>query len=341
MHVHATKRFFALQETALKDENLCRRLVQQQHMQHQGWAAVIANLEDCASAFSTARTIFEKSFRRFAAEKEQRWPFIQSFIDDDMNLLRRIPIFPCFAPWRSYAVGAVEDLKPPCFTSEHFKTGDVTQLQREETACTTGGTVQSLADSTQLPQLVTEPADNTITSLTEPSFYSMLEWINQASHCTVESLINNCITAFNAIDESDTLEDLLEDSAEIAERANAMEMKHVKGLSDRLFGLEQLQIELSKLAKAQTETVQAFVQSCSTAVLSSSPSTGGSNLDSQMISRDTNFMPSLSSSPTMQRGSSRVGSPSGVVFISSGEDARQAEILRRMQNAHKKIGDIR
>lgn len=47
-----------------KDElKLCDKLVHEQHLQHQGWMAVIANLEDITDAFRERCNEFDKVFR--------------------------------------------------------------------------------------------------------------------------------------------------------------------------------------------------------------------------------------------------------------------------------------
>lgn len=54
-----------LYEMAAKQLHICEKLVHDQHLQQQGWAAVVANLEDIANAFSTTAFQLEENFNIF------------------------------------------------------------------------------------------------------------------------------------------------------------------------------------------------------------------------------------------------------------------------------------
>lgn len=44
---------------------ICENLVHDQHLQQQGWSAVLANLEDIVSEFRKRLAIFEKTFKDY------------------------------------------------------------------------------------------------------------------------------------------------------------------------------------------------------------------------------------------------------------------------------------
>ena len=59
-----------LYEMAKQQLHNCERLVHDQHLQQQGWAAVVANLEDIAQSFTTTADQLEDMFKQFIEEKE-------------------------------------------------------------------------------------------------------------------------------------------------------------------------------------------------------------------------------------------------------------------------------
>lgn len=52
-----------IHEMAKEELKNCDKLVFEQHLQHQGWMAVIANLEDITDAFQERCSEFDKVFR--------------------------------------------------------------------------------------------------------------------------------------------------------------------------------------------------------------------------------------------------------------------------------------
>ena len=58
-----------LYEMAKQQLHNCERLVHDQHLQQQGWAAVVANLEDIANSFSGTALQLEQMFHNFIEDK--------------------------------------------------------------------------------------------------------------------------------------------------------------------------------------------------------------------------------------------------------------------------------
>lgn len=50
---------------------ICERLVHDQHLQQQGWAAVVANLEDITQMFQSRAAVLEQSFAVYLSERQQ------------------------------------------------------------------------------------------------------------------------------------------------------------------------------------------------------------------------------------------------------------------------------
>jgi RB1-inducible coiled-coil protein 1 len=58
-----------LYEMAKQQLHNCERLVHDQHLQQQGWAAVVANLEDISTSFSNSALQLEDMFNHFVEDK--------------------------------------------------------------------------------------------------------------------------------------------------------------------------------------------------------------------------------------------------------------------------------
>uniref|UniRef100_A0A131XVB8 RB1-inducible coiled-coil protein 1 n=1 Tax=Ixodes ricinus TaxID=34613 RepID=A0A131XVB8_IXORI len=80
-------------ERARRETKACEMLVHDQHLQQQGWAAVVANLEDTTAAFRNSAATFEQSFVEFLRNKPQHTALLESF-ERDLELLSKIPVLP-------------------------------------------------------------------------------------------------------------------------------------------------------------------------------------------------------------------------------------------------------
>lgn len=63
-------------EISRKQLTVCENLVHDQHLQQQGWSAVVANLEDISYEFRKRSEIFEKSFTDYIEEREAFMTFL-------------------------------------------------------------------------------------------------------------------------------------------------------------------------------------------------------------------------------------------------------------------------
>lgn len=72
---------------------ICEKLVHDQHLQQQGWAAVVANLEDITQMFQARAAVHQQSFALYLSEREQHMELLQNF-NADLGMLSKIPILP-------------------------------------------------------------------------------------------------------------------------------------------------------------------------------------------------------------------------------------------------------
>ncbi|XP_035667055.1 RB1-inducible coiled-coil protein 1-like isoform X2 [Branchiostoma floridae] len=185
----------------------CEQLVHEQHLQQQGWAAVIANLEDCSSQFKIRVDSFEGLYSQYLVTRPKFMDIIQTF-PNTIKLLEKIPLLPCLqgAPMQGIQ--------------------------------SSGGVVTSRVFQPQ----------------------TLLQWINakDPSH-TLEQLMEQCVRCMEQLDET-VLQGLMAECNNILSSLNNPQMKEIKGLEDRLYGLEQLMAGTRKIVQEQGDMAQAFVQ---------------------------------------------------------------------------------
>lgn len=80
-------------ELARDEDRLCERLVHEQHLQQQGWSAVVANMEDLTNEFRQRFQSFCEIFERHLEKRADHVHLLKHF-GDDLEKLSRIPILP-------------------------------------------------------------------------------------------------------------------------------------------------------------------------------------------------------------------------------------------------------
>ena len=72
---------------------VCELLIHDQHLQHQGWSAVVANLEDLATDLRKHSERLSTEFSEYLEKRDEHMEVIDNF-DEDIAVLHRIPVFP-------------------------------------------------------------------------------------------------------------------------------------------------------------------------------------------------------------------------------------------------------
>ncbi|XP_077273593.1 autophagy-related 17 isoform X2 [Temnothorax americanus] len=113
---------------AREQTRICERLVHDQHLQQQGWAAVVANLEDITHMFQSRADQFQQAFVLYLAERQQHMKLLDNF-SADLGTLAKIPILPAL---RAQAEGLLSPDDQPSQTSETASedSGEVLSLLR-------------------------------------------------------------------------------------------------------------------------------------------------------------------------------------------------------------------
>lgn len=202
-------------ELAREETRACERLVHDQHLQQQGWAAVVANLEDITTAFRSRAEVFCQSFRHHLDTREESVKLLQNF-GSDLAILDKITL-PSALLQKSMILDQENSDKKNTGDSELCK-GDAVQPE------------------------------------------TLLGWISaKDDNCSLEQVASRCARGLEQFD-STVLESLSSSVEQALDATNMPDMKEIKGLEERLFGLEQLMFEAKRIVQEQGDLAQAFVQ---------------------------------------------------------------------------------
>ncbi|GAV07168.1 hypothetical protein RvY_17043 [Ramazzottius varieornatus] len=200
----------------------CSVLVQEQHLQHQGWQAVMANLDDVVSAFRKRLDKFQVAYKAYLDSRSDKLQSLMSF-GDNVEVLSKIPLFPALVrPKRTKGSKALETVtEPPTDKDGEHK----------------------------------EPAEDAGTDEDE---ITIIDWISaKDSDHDLISVADGCRRTIETFDDT-TLEDVVKESQVVVGLCNNPSMKEIKGLAERLFSLDGLLTEAKKLVLEQKETADVL-----------------------------------------------------------------------------------
>lgn len=193
---------------------VCESHIHDQHLQHQGWAAALANLEDSVVALDKRHNKFKETYSTYLEKRDHYREVIDTF-DEDLHVLSKIPVLP--------ALLDEED-------SGHGSNGVSTDGSRPSSSMLTGAKNKTL-----------------------------LDWINQAGNNSLEQVADSCYRSLEQLDQQ-LVETVDQKIASSLEGANNSQMKEIRGLGDRLSGLEQLLLDAKKKVNEQQDLAAAFLQ---------------------------------------------------------------------------------
>jgi len=193
---------------------VCESQIHDQHLQHQGWAAALANLEDSVVALEKRHSKFKDTYSAYLDKREHYREVIDTF-DDDLHVLSKIPVLPSLLD--------EED-------SGHGSNGVSTDGSRPPSGMFVGGKNKTL-----------------------------LDWISQAGNNSLEQVADSCYRSLEQLDQ--TLQETMDNKiVNCVEGANNNQMKEIRGLGDRLSGLEQLLLDAKRKVTEQQDLAAAFLQ---------------------------------------------------------------------------------
>jgi RB1-inducible coiled-coil protein 1 len=202
-----------LNRQASKQRETCGRLVHDQHLQQQGWAAVTANLEDLTRAFKNKSEMLLLAFNEFTKCKSKHEELLKKFVED-MKQLDAVPILPSLLEGNKL-------LQPSMSTCSDDSSKCAANLDESQAV-----TLRKWIDI--------HDSQNSLEKLVELCWRG-LEWFNEASAEHIRSEVQ-----------------------ELLKSTNNSNMKEIKGLEERLFGLEKLMDDAKKVVDEQSQLASSF-----------------------------------------------------------------------------------
>ncbi|KAH8343875.1 hypothetical protein KR084_000954 [Drosophila pseudotakahashii] len=253
-----------MRELARKEEDQCERLVHEQHLQQQGWSAVVANMEDLTNEFRERFHNFCSSFDRHLQKRESYLELLRNFADD-LKQLGRIPILPALMSLAEADFHGFDEL---------LENDDVFTAQQQPAQQQQGLTESSQADSPNKKLKMGEEAETdsgdqqervsqtstSSSSLARRHNLNLLQWISsKGNHSALQLMSDECIQGLD-IFSADIYDKLKEEVKQIIKMANQGDVKEIKGLGDRLCKLEEFKFRIKKMVQEQKEQALALQQ---------------------------------------------------------------------------------
>ncbi|XP_022371248.1 RB1-inducible coiled-coil protein 1 isoform X4 [Enhydra lutris kenyoni] len=267
-------------EVAKKLCSFCEGLVHDEHLQHQGWAAIMANLEDCSNSYQKLLFKFESIYSNYLQSIEDI-KLKLTHLGTAVSVMAKIPLLECLTR-HSYreCLGRLDSLpehegseKAEMKTStELVLSPDMPRTTNQSLLTSFHKSVEHIAPDTtdaENEKEIRESCQSTVqqdeTSVDAkdgdlPFFnVSLLDWINvQDRPNDVESLVRKCFDSMSRLDPRIIRPFIAECRQTIAKLDN-QNMKAIKGLEDRLYALDQMIASCSRLVNEQKELAQGFL----------------------------------------------------------------------------------
>ncbi|XP_044076745.1 RB1-inducible coiled-coil protein 1 isoform X2 [Siniperca chuatsi] len=277
-HTVASRTQLALEmfEVANKLSSFCERLVHDEHLQHQGWAAIMANLDDCTLSYQKLLMKFDTAYINYQRDLEEIKVKLTK-LGTSVSVMARIPLLECLTR-HSYRESMEKSSSTPGKdsdeTEEEKSTDSVlrpTDAQRPSklsasfsasgaATCEPTGD-QETNEMTDSGGLRAALLDDDTPEFANPSSFNvtLLDWINvQDRPNDVESVVRKCFDSINRLDPR-IIQPFLADCHDTVAKLDNQNMKAIKGLEDRLYALDQMIASCKKLVNEQKELAQGFL----------------------------------------------------------------------------------
>uniref|UniRef100_A0A1A8J463 RB1-inducible coiled-coil protein 1 n=1 Tax=Nothobranchius kuhntae TaxID=321403 RepID=A0A1A8J463_NOTKU len=273
-HTVASRTQLALEmfEVAKKLCSFCERLVHDEHLQHQGWAAIMANLDDCTLSYQKLLVKFNGVYTNYQQDLEEIKVKL-SKLGTSVSVMARIPLLECLTR-HSYRESMEKSSSSPEKDSDETEeekstdsvlcTAQTPMPSKSPTSLSTLGTVTSEPDGDPEANKMTDSGGLRAALLddlaSQSSFnVTLLDWINvQDRPNDVESVVRKCFDSISRLDPR-IIQPFLTDCRDTIAKLDNQNMKSIKGLEDRLYALDQMIASCKKLVNEQKELAQGFL----------------------------------------------------------------------------------
>ncbi|XP_045907479.1 RB1-inducible coiled-coil protein 1 isoform X2 [Micropterus dolomieu] len=277
-HTVASRTQLALEmfEVANKLSSFCERLVHDEHLQHQGWAAIMANLDDCTLSYQKLLMKFDTAYINYQRDLEEIKVKLTK-LGTAVSVMARIPLLECLTR-HSYRESMERSSSTPGKDSDETEEEKSTDSVRQPTdaqrpsklstsfsasgaaTCEPTGD-QETNEMTDSGGLRAALLDDDTPEFANPSSFNvtLLDWINvQDRPNDVESVVRKCFDSINRLDPR-IIQPFLADCRDTIAKLDNQNMKAIKGLEDRLYALDQMIASCKKLVNEQKELAQGFL----------------------------------------------------------------------------------
>ncbi|XP_055644823.1 RB1-inducible coiled-coil protein 1 isoform X2 [Toxorhynchites rutilus septentrionalis] len=258
-------------EMAKEEVKICVQLVYEQHLQQQGWAAIVANMEDVVAEFQERFAVFERSYEEHKEQYSEQGDFLPSF-GDVLEKLADIPILSTLMKNAdSRPFGAFDEL---CASAGklNMSTGSNNSSKNEATSTSVGSggaaPVPEASASAGCSEQTSESAEGAAADVKESVLsendkvkcISLLDWLSASEgQKTIKRIAQECHHSLDQL-EKFTMPALRENVKKAVELSQREDMKEIKGLGQRLGGLDQLMVEVKQYEREQAVLAQSFQQ---------------------------------------------------------------------------------
>ncbi|KAM4705422.1 RB1-inducible coiled-coil protein 1 isoform 2-T2 [Rhinophrynus dorsalis] len=263
-------------EVAKKLCSFCEGLVHDEHLQHQGWAAIMANLDDCTHSYQKLLFKFENAYSKYLQSVDDIKLKLTN-LGTAVSIMAKIPLLECLTR-HSYRMclgrlvssteGDIDELENEKVTEMEHYDDDETKLKNMALLASLSQSVdhssqevrnnKTIQEDIDSPTHGMEPLDANYSEV--PTFnVSLLDWINvQDRPNDVESLVRKCFDSMSRLDPR-IIQPFLAESRQTVAKLDNQNMKAIKGLEDRLYALDQMIASCSRLVNEQKELAQGFL----------------------------------------------------------------------------------
>lgn len=260
-----------MRELARKVEQLCERLVHEQHLQQQGWCAVVANMEDLTNEFNERFHNFFIAFDRHLQQRERYLELLRYF-GDDLTQLARIPILPALmAHAEADFHGFDELLDDVGEASATAKANTVAEggagvTDSVEKSGSSTSPTKKLKMGHEQQQEKEQAEKEKEQQVANQHKLNLLQWISsKGNHATLQQMCDESVQGLETFS-LEIYEKLKQEGQNILKGAKQGGVKEIKGLSDRLYRLDEFKDKIFKMVQDQREQATALQQNQSRAL---------------------------------------------------------------------------
>ncbi|XP_062546074.1 RB1-inducible coiled-coil protein 1 isoform X2 [Armigeres subalbatus] len=256
-------------EMAKEEAKTCKTLVHEQHLQQQGWAAVVANMEDVVNEFQERVADFYRQYEEHRQRYKDHEGILSSF-DKDLKQLSEIPILASLMDnAESRPSGDFDEMyADACNTVNSTSSGSAKISGNQSTSAESGciddpeacSTKGSAAEKLDQADTVASSKEVTLSESEKKIGTSLLDWISaDKGQSALKRMATVCLRGLELF-ENTAMQNLKDTVDRSVEQSHREDLKEIKGLEQRLYDLERKMFEANKLVQDQNELAQSFQQ---------------------------------------------------------------------------------